>query len=404
MALPTPPFDPKRYQDKQSNDDTSVSSYHSRLRNRSRGGSVSRSRDIVQDVYDRMGVNYVRGRPSIEALLQDKDTGDSAKPTSTPGNLSARNVAQWPPVSTPRSSENEEKASTHSRTFSLPPAGPKDRNDRKSMPPVTSRSFSRKHMADQRDEDSKTVDFQAPDDERDAISLVSAKSSKSVRDRISIYGSSIRASMGGSARANVRHSYGGTSNKRHYPPKVNLYDNPSVGNKGVKDGADASVDASQGVDQTSCIGGTRNRLSAGANSASQRSVGEAFLSAISKPNNESSSPRHISRNIVVVEIPNNNDQQGNDNGSAASSVSGDDFLTSPRQRGGKYANKANSTSIEKQIDERVHAQIAALTRKFDADIRRVENRIDQECKARIEELEKRNEELMVLLSKAGNPM
>jgi hypothetical protein len=418
VAMPTAPFDPTSYKERPASDDASVSSYHSRLKNRNRG-SVSRSRDIVQDVYDRMGVSYVRGRPSIETLLQDKIPGGSAQKskaiaspsmeansghqrTASRGSVSS----QWPPVATPRSNENEEKVSSHRKV-----PGPKDSNNRRtSMPLSASRSFSRKHTADQRDEEAKTVDFHAPDDERDEISVVSAKSSKSVRDRISMYASSVgRASMGasigGSSRVKVRHSYGGTtSSKGSHPPKVNLYGGASTtGNEGVKDGAEVSVDPSHTVDQTSCIGGARNRYS-GANSASHRSVGDAFLTAINKPHYQSSSPgsKHISRSIPVVEIP-SGEVHFNENGSAASSVSGEDFMLSPRQRGGKFA-KANAANTEKQIDERVSVQVAILSRKFDAEIRRVENRIDQECKARIEQLERKNEELVVLLSKAGIPM
>lgn len=402
VALPPGPFDLMSYQDRQMGDDASASSYHSRLRSRSRGGSVSRSRDIVQDVYDRMGVNYVRGRPSIDTGLKDNDQmskGQDVSPrrskfgiNATPGSHSdeaskGRISSQWPPAT------SSPDKSSHSRSFSV--TGPKDRNGRRSMPFASSRSFSRTLGGDQRDEEVKT---DVPDDERDAISIVSAKSSKSVRDRISLFGTSVRATnTGGSSRVNVRHSYGGSSNKRSHPPKINLYDSLNVGKEGVNDGADIAADPSLGVDQTSCIGGTRNRVS-GANSTSHRSIGDRFLSSISKANSPSSSPRHM----MIVKIP-SNDGQGNEVASAASSVSGEDFMTSPTQRGGKFV-KTNAGQIEKQIEERVNAQISILNRKFDAEIRRIENRIDQECKARIENLEQKNDELAVLLARAGIPI
>jgi hypothetical protein len=189
---------------------------------------------------------------------------------------------------------------------------------------------------------------------------------------------------------------------------VNIYDNGSVGGERPKERTDGSVDGSQAIEQNSCIAGNRNVLSS-ANSVS-RSVADAYLSSISKPSNQAFSPREFSRNISVVEIP-TNDLHGHDNVSvAASSVSGEDFLPSSSPSKRKYTGKTmgangdvtTKESIEKLIEDRVQSQIAYVTRKFESEIRRVENRIDRECKIRLEELEKKTQSLTKLISHTGH--
>ncbi len=443
VAMPSSPFDGLSYLEKKG-DDGSISSYHSRYRSRSngRGASISRSRDIVQDVYDRMGVNYVRGRPSIDSILdQNRAPGDTKKgsgqdmqrsiphmntrqsevgtaSTKKPGSIvvdstsghqrsthRGRLTRQWPPGPPGGvSNDNDDNGSSHSRTSqqskknsTIMVTESKERSNRMSMPTAFSSYGLRNVQTDQRDEEGKEIEIHAPDDERDGISVLSFKSNKSlVRDRIGAYATSAKSTTG--SRANVRHSYSGSSIKRSYPPKVNLYDSIGNNDEGKGERADVSVDGSNVIDQSSCIGGTRN-LQSSTNSVS-RSVADAYLTSISKPSNQGSSPRAVSKNIAVVEIS-TNDFHGNDNASeAASSVSGEDFLpSSPTKKCGSKSHVGKTiggdsdfskASIEKFIEDRVQSQISILTRKFEAEIRRVENRIDQECKVRIEELEKRN--------------
>ena len=191
VASPAGPFVPSTYLEERADDASAASSYHSRrLRSRSRGGSVSRSRDIVQDVYDRMGVNYVRGRPSIESFLKDpaieadKSSANKDVSTLSTGDYSSevkhtvsRLSNQWPPTN-----GTAEKGSTHSRAYSVPG---------KQLHRSSFHTPARISAVDSRDEAAK--DHGAPEDERDTISVFSAKSSKSVKERISIYGESLRA-------------------------------------------------------------------------------------------------------------------------------------------------------------------------------------------------------------------
>ena len=106
---------------------------------------------------------------------------------------------------------------------------------------------------------------------------------------------------------------------------------------------------------------------------------------------------------------------GHDNVSvAASSVSGEDFLpsSSPSKRNGNkshigksvggHCDVATKESIEKLIEERVQSQIAYVTRKFESEIRRLENRIDKECKLPLEDLEKKTQSLTTLSSHGGH--
>lgn len=455
VAMPSGPFEGFNYHERKG-DDGSISSYHSRYRSRSngRGPPVSRSRDIVQDVYDRMGVNYVRGRSSIENLLEQNrpSSGESqgdgqdlpnsmnrvnsrhsefgTSSTMKPGNLTGDNSSghqrsgqcgrlanKWPPVTPNGPNGSDDNGSSHSRnshnsnknpTFLV--AGSKDRNSRMSMPATFSNFGHRNQQPEHRDEEGKEIDVHAPDDERDAISVLSFKSNKSsVKDRIGMYTSNNKPNTG--SRATVRHSYSGNICKRSYPPKVNIYDSTSITGEVQKERMDNSA-AGCKIDQSSYIGAPRNHHSS--NQSVARSVADAYLTSISKPSNPSSSPRAVSKNIAVVEIS-TNDFHGHDNASvAASSVSGEDFLpTSPSKKTvskshlGRTIGVENDFSkdfIEKLIEDRVQLQMNMLTKRFEAEVRRIENRIDQECKARIEALEMKNQALTTLLSQSGHSM
>jgi hypothetical protein len=75
VAMPNSAFGGKTVRDVVSSVNIDyTNSSPTRRRSRSIGRSpASRSRDIVQDVYNRIGVNYIRGRPSIESLLDDSN-------------------------------------------------------------------------------------------------------------------------------------------------------------------------------------------------------------------------------------------------------------------------------------------------------------------------------------------
>lgn len=450
VAMPTGPLGVPSHHERFSphkGDDSSVSSYHSRASRRSTGRGA---RDIVQDVYDRMGVNYIRGRPSIESLLQgSKELGDIVNSTnakSEPGTGFQRSntrhsefgtatsttmgagtytadaragardrpvsrgrlSTQWPPVGTSVSVDNEE---SHSRTVMT---GKTPTNLSEALPtkPRTTRSYLQNFKTDDQRDDGKNSDVLAPDDERDEISIVSAKSTMtSVRERVGLFGGSASVSrISTGPQGNARHSFGtGASavKQRSYPPMVDVYDSVSVSNN--KNEIEVSIDALSTIDQSSCIGGARRHSSDV--SISRRSMADAYLSAVTnKPHihtdQEISSPRAISRNIEFTA----KDLQVNDAASvAASSVSGEDFTpATPKRSWGKTpsslgkitSESTNSASIEKQIEERVHSQVSMMFRKFEAEIRRVENRIDHECKLRIQELERKNQELSALLAQA----
>jgi hypothetical protein len=434
-------------------DDVSVSSnrsggsryggYRNRSRSRSNAGSgsISRSRDIVQEVYDKMGVNYVRGQPLGMLLTNNKESTDNQNDThkmeaqtTTPRSLtriqelrSTGGNTNTPPI--PRSSRAGvsqqwpalgpmDEVETVPTSSALPPT--KGRFGRLSLPIPSPAAALRNNQADKRDADDSKVFFAQDADERDTTSIVSSSGnerhgtsksgsgdfarneneydaasvvscSRSVKERIGMY----RASTGGS------HGGGfGRSSLQKHPPKINLYDSP---NNAANFSRSVNDDAIE-IDQRSCIGVNRNEYS-GDKSVSRLSLGDAWLSAINGSNIPSSgntvSGGTVTKNISVVEIP-HADMQGHDNRSAASSVSGEDFLVSPRHRSHRSsAGKISSVFVEKIVEERVQSQVAVLNRKFEAEIRRIENRIEKECKASIRDLEKRNQELADKLAKTG---
>jgi hypothetical protein len=423
VAMPSEPMSFERLH--RGGDEISVSSggsrygqYRIRSRSRSNGrpssGSISRSRDIVQEVYDKMGVNYVRGQhTSLETLITNtkglganqRDTRDVEVHPTTPRSIlrthdfgSANGNNKTPPLPHPSRGRLSQQ---------WPPPGPMDeptlmtktnatsdsnikksRFDRMSLPSLSPAGASPSPQAEMRDIDDNRKLFAQNDDDRDTTSVVS---SKSVKERINMY----RASASGNR------SQSHDTNFKKHPDKINLYATPSIAADGPKPAEDVAIE----IDQSSCISVMKNEHPSN-NSVSRLSVGDARLSAIHRSTNQSSgntvSGGTVAKKISVVEIP-HGEMQGHDAGSAASSVSGEDFLSaSPRRRSHRsITGKSNSGYVEKMVEERVLAQVAVLNRKVDAEIRRIENRIDQECKARIEALEKRNQELVDLLARNG---
>lgn len=398
-------------------DDVSTSSNRSRNSSRSNGRSGSRSRDIVQEVYNKMGVNYVRGQStSLETLLMNnkglgedlKETRGSEAPSVTPrntirahdfGSANSKSETKSPSLSRPsrgRLSQQwpppgpMEEGETVAKSPALSVSSMKSRFNRMSLPAKSPVNGFPKKSVERREIDTIKSEFGGFEDERDTRSVVS--SAKSVKERIGMY----RASTGGIRRQ----SYGSNVNKR--PPKINIYDTSSV-----VDSTNRAADSTIEIDQSSFIGLSKNDYPSN-NSVSRLSVGDAWLSAIHRSTIPSSantvSGNTVSKNISIVEI-HHNDLSGDDAGSAASSVSGEDFLSaSPKRqvdRGLVKGGKRSNANFEHMVEERVQAQIAILNMKFEAEIRRIENQIDQECKVRIESLEKRNEELMDLLTQNG---
>jgi hypothetical protein len=106
---------------------------------------------------------------------------------------------------------------------------------------------------------------------------------------------------------------------------------------------------------------------------------------------------------------------------AASSVSGDDFASSPKKdpylkRTSASSNRFSSeytrsggphdhpdtalpNQIEKLVEERVQAEVATMWKSVEAEIRRIESRMELDYKARIEELEKKTDKVNSILSK-----
>ena len=381
------------------------SQYRGSHRNRGNGGSA---RDIVQEIYDKMGVNYIRGQPTnLETLLtQNNGGGETRKSSSEPQAAATRSILrshaygnandssktppiprpsrgrlsqQWPP---PGPIEEPESASV---VVSV--SGMKSRFDRKSLLTSSPVGSATNHQVERRDIDEARAVFNQPDDERDTTSVVS--SSKSVKERISMY----RASTSTGQRPQL---YG--SNVKKHPSKINLYDSSA-------DAPNTTTDGATGIDKGSFIRAMKDEHPSN-NSVSRHSVGDVWLSALHRSTAPSSantvSGGTVAKKIPVVEFPHGGDMDGDDGGSAASSVSGEDFISAfSKRRGRSITGRSTSGYVEKLVEERVQAQVAALERKMNAEIRRIEKRIEQECKVSIAALQRRNQELTNLLEQNG---
>jgi hypothetical protein len=396
---------------------------------RSRSGSTGRSSalgsHIVQDVYDRMGVNYIRGRPSIENLLEDdKANNEAITPTprgrsairrsesydaksSTPSRGRKENSNDsdrrrrlpsrgristiWPPPDAAGSTGNHKPSSSASQPSAvdaeiLLTSGTsvlKERNSyaRRSMP-QPSRPDLRQSYTESRDE-MKEDEPSPQDDDRDCVSV---KSVKSVKDRINAFGASSRPST---AARNVRRSFNSKFTKPQHPKKVDIYANSTASTDdqgGKQDVAEAFVDASDNMGLNTYVIGREPRFSAANSSSHHRSAN--------------------SRNAPDVEIPSNQIHVGDEDlaSIAASSVSGVDFAESPKKRNRtddkfSWNDGPPDAHIEKLVEERVQAHIATLTEKFEGEIRQIEHRMEQDYKARIDELENKTDKVNSILSK-----
>lgn len=427
--------------------DSTPGRYRPRSRSRSIGSRTgSRSRDIVQDVYDRMGVNYTRGRPSIENLLEDNkglaNQDSTARPIQPcdPTRSTSRGPANyepytargrddqahsnydrrprslsrgrlnslWPPTNSESSYANVNSNSSTADLVILPTKSTDQKargnyvaNQRRSMPQPIRQSYPESREDESRDEGARHHE-----EEVDARS-VDARSTVSVKSRISIYGAPAR---GGASTRSVRHSLPNQFPKRDYPKRIDIY---GTEGQGARDGASTiagSTDASDVFGKKSVTGDSKRRFSS-ANSVSNRSrksgVANAFLAALS-PNKQTGSPR-LSKNVPIVEIPADEFHGGIESASlAASSVSGEDF--SPKGFHSKKShripfsvhsrsNGLGNDKLEKLVDERVQAQVAVLEKKFESEIRRIERRVEEEYRMRIEELEKKTDKVNSILSK-----
>lgn len=510
-------------------DNKTTSPYRRRSRGRSTERSpVSRSRDIVQDVYDRMGVNYTRGRSSIDSLVEDnaakqpktrpsalgltvnvpdeKTTGVSPRNAQvsprnsqmsprnlpvSPRNLSAspRNVSvsprhvpasptnsirgrsdsfasngerrcrslsrgrianRWPPaqasstpivptptpiVPTPTPVVHNPRKSTAAPVHSANPVSSSvvDLSALKDVSQTSAHSMERSSYLQSRRslphplaisksfqaEESAVVSTTETRDEgdeeeveRNEVTRDIRENPLSVKDRISAYGPVPKT---GQAARNARRSFNSQFGKRTLPPRGETLTAPSV---------DLIVDPTEATVSTMSVGASeahvlnKGRLSSG-NSATHRSsksggVADAFLAAIS-PNKVTASPP-VSKNITVVEFPSEALDAAPDGVSLApSSVSGEDFVPSPKNqihnRKSSFPSKYSplprksitdqniSTMTVEKLERIIQDRVKSAVKGMEADFRKLEERMENEYQTRLKELERKTDKVNSILSK-----
>lgn len=413
VAMPNSSFGGKTVRDVVSGRNTERrTDYRNRTPTRRRSGSlgkspVSRSRDIVQDVYNRIGVDYIRGRPSIESLL-DKESdppppilndelpnGPTSRGRATLSSTDTRGrsdegmaversrprslsrgrsvIARWPydrQAAAAAGTNNSQSAGTAldaaTPTSSAPPQMKARGNFRQRMstPQPLNAGFggSSSRSVDMKKRQSYHPDIRPPDmrDEQsdEAASLMKNRDMRELeelRDNISV--KEMMSSYSGpsenkintpppvpSGRSGVRKTYNNQFHKRDHPPKVDIYEEAGASTTGSRDGSMTAREQQN-----------KKRFSSSGNSVSARSIrsshlAESFLAAISpnKQQRPGSPTLGYRTNIPLSGIPSGELNVPVDSASvAASSVSGEDFELSPRRRGGSGHVKSYSGGIAK---------------------------------------------------------
>lgn len=352
-------------------------------RPKSPGRAVSRSRDIVQEVYDRMGVNYVRGRSSIE-LDDDKTTvyiqsGKRASVTKSPGrNRSSTSTSGGDGSSTKatrmddadalsRSSSTSKKSRVvsrwlpHSSSKNNVVVYPSSTKGNKSQPPFEDGSFpkfSQRNLS---------VDTYQPD-----------------------------------ARDEEAHPGGKREERRASPVSI-------------KSRISAFGDA-KSTTNTNSVKKPHKSSIRKANSG----VAASFLAAVSTLNDGREGTATVvnsdpSERVPIEILPSDPNQDGDDQ-SYASSFSGEDFAgaSSKTPRGGGGSRRATETSVsslsqrfggnakntfhhksatEQMIERIVEDRIAQKLKDMADSMMKEIHRVRDETKARVDELEQK---LMVL--------
>eukprot|EP00539_Tryblionella_compressa_P008618 CAMPEP_0178766616 /NCGR_PEP_ID=MMETSP0744-20121128/19167_1 /TAXON_ID=913974 /ORGANISM="Nitzschia punctata, Strain CCMP561" /LENGTH=546 /DNA_ID=CAMNT_0020422365 /DNA_START=19 /DNA_END=1659 /DNA_ORIENTATION=- len=339
-------------------------------RSTSPGRSSSRSRsrssrDIVQEVYDRMGVNYVRGKSCFE-FDDNKSTISIHSGTKSVTKSPSRNRANAQYLHPP---QNES-------TSAPVPENPGPRRPRQSQGPEATKHpvvavpstpgvFSQRRYSysasdardDQNSGDHRNRKENDDEDDRDG-----RQSPVSVKSRISAFSAHEGGKSESSVRAFPRSLTVSTSKQSHgYPPKINVYADsknqlstqgrvqPQTDDRNDKESFSQSVDESAGKNVPASRNGERNYHAMTHSQRSARSaIANSFLIAVSASNNNNNSnnnkqhvstPRRsfstrtsdFSAKSVPTEIspfsPNND---GDDHSIAPSSVSGEDFATTTK--------------------------------------------------------------------------
>ena len=349
-------------------------------------GSVSRSRDIVQEVYDRMGVNYVRGQNSIE--LYDNNSSISI-------NSETKKVIQ----SASRYGSNASNASN--ATHCAPVRGTKKESE-----VIAQRSgFSSFHQkcqslsVDTRNDQEERIDRGnniVQDEERNERH--STRSTRSIKSMISTFG-------GGKSVASRNSSYrleSPSSRKNSYksPPKyVHASTPPNNDSDKIIDfrndnNMDAnmsivSLDESQCRQQASRHEEIPSRRASFQTSTTNSKVANSFLAAISSPttgNTQATSKTSNGHSLAIFT-------------SSTKNANVPIEILQSESPNSNCNNGINHETIDKIIEEKLQAKLTVLNASFEEKLRRV----DVDTKARMEEMETKLKKVFIEQSERKKP-
>ena len=382
-------------------------------------------------------------RPAAATPVRQTPTSNNIRTTIPPFKDSLRS----PPPSQPnlaihRSVSHDYASNIERREY----AG----SERRDLPGSDLKHISTPDLKDEKKEDGSAMSEESK----------AAQRRLSIKDRISAYRGKETPTRTGGTPSRPRRSFSTFSSpqymsKRELPPQVDIYRTESdamtdmtcetgMGNTAPFDATRAAVEAAPDppVDKYRRISAANSVPAAGVRSARTTGrIADVFLSAISPvPVKAALSPRayrSVPKSIPVVEINGNrSDETGAADAQslAASSVSGDDYLNSPKHAsrsvvvglpmkknslkpdihkygstrnsmtGMTISSQINSTTpivtpeMEKIIEDRVQAQLSDMENRFQARLARMETLMENQHKEHVHALEAKLDQLHSLLT------
>lgn len=423
-----------------------------RPRSLSAGRTRRTASDLVQDVYNRMGVNYKRGENTLlddaksEAAISEptknargRELEQEGSPERRSRSLSRGRLARnWPPsqivppsrpIYTSASSTVPAPTGTTTAPASTAPSSsvisksPRPTIGKMSpRPGQTSNSFggkaSPKRPAELKTSPKAESSF-AEEKKEDGPHLTPS----SVKDRISIYGGNTKAKKQARAVARaVDPQYAAKFAMRDHPPKIDIYGEEKKDETGDK------VETTKEVEVTSDTGASKESTGSVRLKPTINLARDFLASVQAKP--AILTPKSVDRPSVLtpkkvgsvlslltspaplIEIRAEDEVGGNDAGSVGmSSVSGDEFASThvrsvkeatkklswqERNRLATYNSGRSSPkptpsndAIEKMVDERVQAHIAGIEARMESQMRMMMQQLEEKVMTRLDAMEKK---------------
>ena len=421
--------------------DDSFRGIYSRHANHRRSRSAGRApgrRDIVQDVYDRMGVGYARGVSSINVEPRPDSQGRGRSMHRNDGQDDGMNkqersrslsrgrerlAARWSSVLDKTPSTDSPGPSQSTSTVSQPQTdrthftGQQQCRGMSFVEAFTSSSSQPSSHPASTLQDEKKEEDPPPAKTGEEVKKAVPMRRPSIKDRINAYsGVASNASVSRTVRKSFNHQFSTSpyASKRELKPKVDIYDsgNANEGNEAAvplyaktekvstsPTRASDSLPHPDNVVNSSTNLPTNEGNPAGPSSACSSPVGrasrpgrvaDAFLAAISPPSKQqpSLSPR-CSKTFPILQIPSDELPASSGATSPANSANSDEILPPPASSGPRQVVCANSGKRSTPRHERLMVMAGGKLGNLTLDM--IERYIDERIEEKTAELDHRFE-------------